>query len=1818
MKYLLNGVRRLIFSIVAGTLLLLSLHHSVYAEGTKQVRPDSTVSAAALIIDWDDPNFTRFSMLGCAANYRLNIHIKNIGEKILFGLKTPYNSPTPILYNLKRPDGTIAINGTLPMSGAGYIKYYRQATIGPFPASGGYTPISVTSNMVGDWYFEITQVGNDILLNDNCARFDLWDFQVVNGVGTPQPSDTLNGRVWSQSWQLFARLPVNWPPNEVFSGSFYVYTDDGIVTKLVCNGMYMGEGTIFCNPVGCTNTGNFPIDRQSKNTNTFVGFPGIAGYKVFLNNPDISVYPNGVFGILNSVTYHDDPNEPCSWNKFFEINVNKGGQVVIKIDIPYGDPSYDVFIIANVVPENNTIPWNGLDGHGGLVPNGTLLTITVDYLNGLTNLPLWDFEANPNGYKVYPVRPIGPGLLAPLFYWDDSQLTGTSNCPNPPTTVNLTGCNPAGSVCHDWPTEICHDKMINTWWYSGSTSSAIAITFNSQPIPVITGPAPVCTNTAGCVYTTEAGNTSYSWAVSAGGTITGGGGINNNSVTVTWGTAGARTVSVSYTGTNGCPSLVTTKNVLVSSSLTASVSIAASSNPVCPGTSVTYTATPTNGGTAPSYQWKVNSVNQGTNSPTFTYTPVNGDKITCVLTSSLTCATGPATSNTITMVVSNPLPVSVSIAASVNPVCSGTPVTFTATPANGGPSPSYQWKVNGVNSGTNSPIFIFYPSDNDQITCVLTSSLWCVTGPATSNTINMTVNARPIPTLTGPTPVCAGTTGNVYTTESGYSNYVWLVSVGGTITAGGGTGNRTVTVTWNTAGPQTVSVDYTNGSGCNAITPTVLNVTVNPRPVPTITGPASACTGSIGNVYTTESGMSNYTWVVSAGGTKTAGGGINNNSVTVTWTTAGAQTVRVSYTNSFGCTTATPTIYNVTVSNFLPVSISIAASTNPVCAGTAVTYTATPTNGGSAPSYQWKINGVNQGTNCPTYTYTPANGDIITCVLNSNLSCATGNPATSNTITMTVNPLLPVSVSITASANPVCTGTSVTYTAVPTNGGSTPSYQWKVNGVNQGTNSSTYTFTPINGQTIACVLTSNATCATGNPATSNIITMTVNPMLPVSVSIAASANPVCEGTAVTFTATPTNGGSAPSYQWKVNGVNQGTNSPIYTFTPINGQTITCVLTSNLTCVTGNPAMSNTITMTVNPLPVPTISGPSPICVNTSGTVYTTQASMTNYIWSVSGGGTITAGGGTTNNTVTVTWTTAGAQTVSVNYTNSNGCTVATPTIFNLTVNPLPVPTITGPTPVCLNSTENVYSTEAGMTNYLWSVSVGGIITAGGGTSNNTVTVTWNTVGAQTVSVKYTNSNGCTAASPVVFNVTVTPNNTITLTSAVGTNAQTVCINTAITNITYATTGATGAIVTGLPAGVAGAWLVNVVTISGTPTASGTFNYTVTLTGGCGIVTATGSITVNPLPIPTITGPVTPCINSTGNVYSTQPGMTSYIWGVSAGGTVTSGGTATSNTITVTWNTAGAQTVSVMYTNSNGCTTASPTVYNVTVNPQPIVTLSGPTPVCVNSTGNVYTTQAGMTNYIWSVSAGGTKTAGGGTTENTVTVTWTTAGAQTISVNYTHSNGCTAANPTVFNVTVTSQPSITVQPSDVTVNAGSNTSFSVTATGIGLTYQWQVNTGSGWNDISDGGGYSGVPSVTLILTGVTAIMNGYQYRCIVTGTCGTVTSNAATLTVISPPDITCPGNISQTSDPALCSAALNPGFPTLVSGTPPISYTWVMTGATTGSGSGAIIPNPYTFDIGVTTITWRATNIAGFDECTQTITVVDNQPPTFTAPSPLSF
>ena len=192
----------------------------------------------------------------------------------------------------------------------------------------------------------------------------------------------------------------------------------------------------------------------------------------------------------------------------------------------------------------------------------------------------------------------------------------------------------------------------------------------------------------------------------------------------------------------------------------------------------------------------------------------------------------------------------------------------------------------------------------------------------------------------------------------------------------------------------------------------------------------------------------------------------------------------------------------------------------------------------------------------------------------------------SNVVQIAVNPLVTPAVSIVASANSVCQGSQVNFTATPINPGSAPAYQWKINAVNAiNGNNTVFSYIPLDGDIVTCELTSNAICATGNPVNSNAIIMAMIENLPVGITILASGNPVCPGSSVTYTASPVNGGSNPSYQWKVNGNNAiNGNNAVFIYSPVNGDQISCMLTSSLSCVTGNPAGSAAIIMSVSITP----------------------------------------------------------------------------------------------------------------------------------------------------------------------------------------------------------------------------------------------------------------------------------------------------------------------------------------------------------------------------------------------------------------------------------------------------------------------------------------------------------------------------------------------------------------------------------------------------------------------------------------------------------
>jgi len=217
----------------------------------------------------------------------------------------------------------------------------------------------------------------------------------------------------------------------------------------------------------------------------------------------------------------------------------------------------------------------------------------------------------------------------------------------------------------------------------------------------------------------------------------------------------------------------------------------------------------------------------------------------------------------------------------------------------------------------------------------------------------------------------------------------------------------------------------------------------------------------------------------------------------------------------------------------------------------------------------------------------PATGLIIYNTDCNTINFNAGTPSVPDWVTISSSNAVPASVIITATpAGAVCQGSSVTYSAIITNGGTSPTYQWYKNSI-AITNETGITFintTPTNGDIIHCVITSNAPCVTGSPATSNSIAEIVNPTLFATVNISVTpSGAVCPGDNVSFTATPANGGSNPSYQWKKNGADiSGATSATYASTSLaNGDEITCVMTSNLNCVTGSPATSNVITLTVN-------------------------------------------------------------------------------------------------------------------------------------------------------------------------------------------------------------------------------------------------------------------------------------------------------------------------------------------------------------------------------------------------------------------------------------------------------------------------------------------------------------------------------------------------------------------------------------------------------------------------------------------------------------
>lgn len=865
----------------------------------------------------------------------------------------------------------------------------------------------------------------------------------------------------------------------------------------------------------------------------------------------------------------------------------------------------------------------------GCPPMQTNVVYSINVLPAPPNpTPAISIAANPAG-------PICTGTLVtftatPTFGGTNPQyqwfLNGNPVGSNSTTFTSSTLNNGDVITCSMISNSVCVSAF-------NAVSNVIVMTVNPFIAPSVSISAipagPVCagTNITFTAVPVNPGATPvYQWQVN---------GVNVGSNSTTYSSSAltmGSNVSVSLTADANCPSAASNVITITVYPVTVpQVTITPNvSGAICPGATVTFTATASNGGSTPSFQWQVNGVNVGGNSSTYTSsTWNNGDQVQVIMTSSASCPNpAGANSNVVVMTVNAPTTPSVSITASpAMPVCAGQDITFTATPVLGGTAPSYQWKVNGVNAGTNSSTFITSALQNgDAVSVTLTSNSPCATSAtANSNVIVVTINPNLTPSVSisnSPAfPVCSGTA--VTFTAVGANGgtapfYQWQVNG-----VNSGPNSAVFTTTMLTNGAQ-VRCILTSNLLCKTApnaTSNIIQAVINPNVTPSVSinsVPASpVCDGTTVTFTATPvagGALPSYQWTIN-------GTPAGSNSPTFTTSSlANNSNIQVSMTSSAAC--PVPPVVNSNVltmavnPNLVP-QVSITANpSGPICDGDPVTFTAFPVNGGAAPAYQWKLNGINTGTNNPTFlSSTLNNNDRIEVVMTSNETCVQPAADTSNMIVMTVNPIVTPAIAITANpAGPVCDGAQVTFNSNIQNGGSTPVYQWFVNGNPAGGNNSSYSSSSLqNGDVIKAVLTSNEVCLSKPTDTSNLIVMTVNPNLTPSVTIVSTADTICPNDFVQFTATPVNGGSSPTYQWFVNGAPAGNNSPVFlTNSIVNGDNVRVRLTSSETCLTQATALSNIKVISVNPNLIPFITFTAqPDTVVCDGTPITFHSTWTN-------------------------------------------------------------------------------------------------------------------------------------------------------------------------------------------------------------------------------------------------------------------------------------------------------------------------------------------------------------------------------------------------------------------------------------------------------------------------------------------------------------------------------------------------------------------------------------------------------------------------------
>lgn len=489
---------------------------SLQAEGTKELAPNSDDITALYTNSTSNGSFAQYEG---PTDSRLNIHIADPNnEQVFLGFSQQMTISNGVdgdflaagfYFRIKDANGNVVYGPTLVDANNANTNTWALAAAGPAPIVGasGYTPFTFdpAGLPAGDYFIEFSLSPTARSFNGTSpseyVAIKFWDITVATKDIIPT---AINGRLWSKRWSL--RTPSISHGSDAtytyfdrpFNGQIFTYTNDGFVNEIDFDGSgFRGLSfNLAFNEYGVQNTGDVEADRRSvQDANQ--AFPQ---YKIFINNPDVTVYPSGVLGnlIAEPLTIDCNPSDIC-----ISYSSSAEGLVEVLLDFDqtsgagiYDEGTTDVLLYQKLeaeagesTPYNRCVPWDGLDGLGNTVDLNTVsLNINMTLAQGLVNFPAYDVEFIPIGYTVTQIRP-GTASVNKLHY-DDINIPDNPNTGIAQSQIN--GCAPP---CHNYANQNYGDlNTINTWWFSSEDvattsqmSDCILIAYNdSETTPINT------------------------------------------------------------------------------------------------------------------------------------------------------------------------------------------------------------------------------------------------------------------------------------------------------------------------------------------------------------------------------------------------------------------------------------------------------------------------------------------------------------------------------------------------------------------------------------------------------------------------------------------------------------------------------------------------------------------------------------------------------------------------------------------------------------------------------------------------------------------------------------------------------------------------------------------------------------------------------------------------------------------------------------------------------------------------------------------------------------------------------------------------------------------------------------------------------------------------------------------------------------------------------------------------------------------------------------------------------------------------------------